>query len=687
MGALVGLDPSLFAPIPGFAPTAPAALPTALPPLLQVPPAGLVQDPGLFGQSAAVGIDPALYGQPVIAHHGPDPSLYGQAAPGSLVLDASLYGRPAPPAPAVPAPAVPTPGVPASAGQAAVPATDPALYGQATTGAQRSQASGKNQGSGTRFSGAPLWRFSLRRDEQRRLQEEENQRQGVPEGFARHSDGFFYHPQKRMMWKNSKFYLYNDLTKAYTEIHEAGSGDKELRLCIDASCFHKQDGVKEHRSVIIRDLVKAGQALKMPIDHLPRPCTLLAIYEGHRPVSPSSSSSKPVQASEESPPVCAEFCARNLHLKLLTRLSAFQGNWDDAQIIAALRRSCADLDAEFLERESSKTATDGCCAVVALFAGQRQFVAGVGRAIGLLGSEGADGRQMVSRQTVEHSLADNAEYRRVCSAGGHVVQDGQHGQFALRAKTNSAEVLHTSRAFGDRAFKADTPGAPSIVIATPDVTTTALQQRHHFLALVCGEAAGVLSDESIADVLRRRSGRPRMACGALLQEAQTRGASGSLSALCVFFDWRSKGEKAEEATSSNAPPPGKKPRLDVASSKQVRCRHILVKHKDCKEPVDRVRGSKPVTRSLAEAERILREALEAIENSPEKSIFTQRCKAVSECNTCLKGGEMAGDLGWMTLSKGQAHASVESAAFLLPVGHISDIVESDEGVHVLWRIA
>lgn len=98
-----------------------------------------------------------------------------------------------------------------------------------------------------------------------------------------------------------------------------------------------------------------------------------------------------------------------------------------------------------------------------------------------------------------------------------------------------------------------------------------------------------------------------------------------------------------------------------------------------------MRNNKPVTRSLAEAERILREALEAIESSPEKSIFTQRCKAVSECNTCLKGGEMAGDLGWM--SKGQAHASVMAAAFALPIGHISDIVESDEGVHVLWRIA
>merc|ERR1712196_250737 len=94
---------------------------------------------------------------------------------------------------------------------------------------------------------------------------------------------------------------------------------------------------------------------------------------------------------------------------------------------------------------------------------------------------------------------------------------------------------------------------------------------------------------------------------------------------------------------------------------QVRCRQILVKHKDCKEPTDRVRGSRPVTRSLADAEGILLGIMNGIEGSPERSIFTQRCKELSECTSCLKGGEMAGDLGW--LSRGQSHPSVEAAAF------------------------
>lgn len=178
----------------------------------------------------------------------------------------------------------------------------------------------------------------------------------------------------------------------------------------------------------------------------------------------------------------------------------------------------------------------------------------------------------------------------------------------------------------------------------------------------------------------RRQGRPRVACGTLLQEVQLRGAVGSLTALCVFLEWN--------ASLSPMDPPAKKSRVEVlvpAKASQVRCRQILVRHRDCKEPVDKVRGGRPVTRSLAEAERILLEALQAIEGSPERSIFTQRCKAVSECSSCLKGGEMAGDLGWM--SRGQAHPAVEAAAFSLPVGHISDIVESDEGIHVLWRIA
>lgn len=236
---------------------------------------------------------------------------------------------------------------------------------------------------------------------------------------------------------------------------------------------------------------------------------------------------------------------------------------------------------------------------------------------------------------------------------------------------------------------------PTVSLASPDVSLVNLGRGHKFMVLVSSEVARALGgDAAVSEVPRRRAGRPRLACGELVQTARAKGAVGSLTALCVFFDWRpeefgpspddgKKGPAAEET------PPTKKARtaatLPPGAPKQVRCRQILVKHRDVKDPVDRVRGNRLVTRSMAEAEQILRETIEAIEGSPQRSIFTLRCKEVSECAHCLKGGEMAGDMGWS--SRGQLSPAVEAVSFALPAGHMSDIVEDEEGVRILWRIA
>merc|ERR1719258_774549 len=125
----------------------------------------------------------------------------GQAAP--LAPTA-----PAPPAPAPPAP--PAPADPSSSGpapQQVPPASvlsggDPSSYGQPTPVGQN-KSMPIHRGSGTRFSGAPLWRFALRRDEQRRLQEEEEHRHGVPDGFVRNPDGYYYNPHEKRYWQAS----------------------------------------------------------------------------------------------------------------------------------------------------------------------------------------------------------------------------------------------------------------------------------------------------------------------------------------------------------------------------------------------------------------------------------------------------------------------------------------------------
>mmetsp|Transcript_113000 Transcript_113000/g.314443 ORF Transcript_113000/g.314443 Transcript_113000/m.314443 type:complete len:579 (+) Transcript_113000:176-1912(+) len=570
--------------------------------------------------------------------------------------------------------------------------------GQDRPGLSRSSRTG----SGTRFSGAPLWRFTLRKEEQRRQQEEDEDKQQVvpPDGFVLHSEGLYWNPKQKVWWQSStqKYYIFNEASKQYSEVKQAASIEQEFRLVVDASCMHRQGCPREDRHVIIRDLAKAAQALRMPIDHLPRPAAMFAVYSGHRPTVPVAAGgadnsqlckSSGDGAEEPPPPTCSEFCARNLHRKLLPRLSEFKGPWDDQQIASALRASFDDVDAEFLARSS--VAGDGCSAVVALLTGQRLFIASVGDAFGIVGEGTDDGRLQVARRTPLHSLATPSERGRISAIGGEIVQHGPHARQALRSSRGEAggELLHVTRAFGDRAFKAGSnkpDGTPMeggakvpLVIPTPDVHTVVLTDRHLFLLLGSGQLAAVLAEEDLTDLLRRHLGRPRVASGALLQAAQEQGASGSLTALSAFLEWGSA-----EVAPSPPEPATKKPKVEPAK-RQVRCRQILVKYKDSKEPVDRVRNNRQVTRSLADAERILRDSLEAIQSDPERSIFTQRCKAVSECSSCLKGGEMAGDMGW--LSRGQVHPAVEAAAFSLPVGHISDIIESDEGVHVLWRIA
>lgn len=610
-----GVIPGVPPPPLGAAPPPPGVLPTWPPP------------PGLP--------------PPTFALPGQLPAGWPTALPGATV-----------PGVAIPGVAAPVPPAPAAAAAAAAPAA-----GRAPGGGS---GSGRTTGSGTRFSGAPLWRFALRKEEQARREDEQasSKKAPIPDGFVRHSDGWYWNPQAKIFWQGdtAKFYLLDSATQAYVEIPPESSVEKELRLMAEASSYHRHETSREDRHVIVKDLAKAAQALKMPVDHLPKPVALYAIYTGHRPAVEGAAAKAEDGAAFE----CAQFCARNLHLKLLPRLSEFKGPWDDERLRAALRESFEDLDAEFLARPGG--AADGCSAVVALLTGRRLFVASTGDAAAVVGEESDDSKLRIVRRTVGHTG------RRLVQRPGEAV----------------SEAIPVTRAFGDRAFKASDRPEPLRVVATPDVQLVYLTRKHRVLALGSRDIMA-LPEESVVATLRRRLGKPRSAAGAVLQAAQNSGSKGSLTSLCVFLEWQTP---ATEAAAKE--PPAKKLKASDAKSAlskavQVRCRQILVRHKDCKDPLDPVRSKKPVARSLAEAEAILREALDAIETATGQKVFTQKCKAVSECSSCLKGGEMAGDLGW--ISRGQSHAAVEAAAFALPVGHMSDIVESDEGVHLLWRIA
>ena len=61
--------------------------------------------------------------------------------------------------------------------------------------------------------------------------------------------------------------------------------------------------------------------------------------------------------------------------------------------------------------------------------------------------------------------------------------------------------------------------------------------------------------------------------------------------------------------------------------------------------------------------------------------FQRLASEYSECGS----GQQGGDLGFF--GPGQMQASFEQASFALQVGQISDIVDSDSGIHIILRVA
>jgi len=216
----------------------------------------------------------------------------------------------------------------------------------------------------------------------------------------------------------------------------------------------------------------------------------------------------------------------------------------------------------------------------------------------------------------------------------------------------------------------------------PDVATTCviLEDSHVGALLVTNgvRTAPGMTGTRLRSLVRGHvaATRPRAACISLLGEARRAGAEPPLVAAAVRFTW----------TDPEAPAP-KKAKLEASRLTKVRCRHILFRHSGSTGQLDR--GKPKATRSVLEAEEALLRLLpELAMGGP--SAFTTRCKKDSDCDTKLRGGELAGDLGWLDKDPAKNRkipASVVRAAFGLNVGQLSDIVASERGVHVLLRTA
>lgn len=499
------------------------------------------------------------------------------------------------------------------------------------------------------YSGTPLWKLHAEREALMAAAPSEAVK--IPDGFAKHNPPWYWSEKRQVFWNNEdgKFYVWDVTKDKPVPLYEA----KTYEITISAG-FICHERAAQVRHVIVKELGRAAQALRLSLEHLDRPCAMYALYEGHRGGSGGNS--------------CTDFCAKHLHLKLLPKLAAFKGYWEDARLETAIRESFQELDTTFAEKHPG--AKEGCCAAVALVTGPRLIVANLGDISCILCERSGTTTKLAQAHAVPDPDADE-------DASDDQAEDKPGVEETTTGGAPSG--FRWTRAFGDLDYKAE--GSTWQVSATPEVRVIHLEHKLHGFAFICRALyASIGGSPAVTTAFRRSAGRPRMASGTLVDAAvQWLGQVGpdcGLASVVAFFD------KVEAPDGSG--PPTKKARQ--AETSQVRLRHILLKHRECKSVIDKVRN-KQVKRTRGEAERLLRAVLEECESDKGFKIFGQRVRELSECQSCLKAGDLAGDLGWVKRGTCKLGEVFEAAAFALQLNQLSDLVDSDQGVHIILRTA
>ncbi|KAK9165236.1 hypothetical protein Scep_000427 [Stephania cephalantha] len=117
----------------------------------------------------------------------------------------------------------------------------------------------------------------------------------------------------------------------------------------------------------------------------------------------------------------------------------------------------------------------------------------------------------------------------------------------------------------------------------------------------------------------------------------------------------------------------------MSSPKQVRASHILIKHKGSrrkvswKDPEGRIITNTTKDSAVSHLKALRDDVISGNAN------FEDIASRYSDCSSAKRGG----DLG--PFGRGQMQKPFEEAAFALKVGEISDIVDTDSGVHIIKR--
>jgi len=108
---------------------------------------------------------------------------------------------------------------------------------------------------------------------------------------------------------------------------------------------------------------------------------------------------------------------------------------------------------------------------------------------------------------------------------------------------------------------------------------------------------------------------------------------------------------------------------------QVQCSHLLVKHAGSRRPSSW--REENITRNKLEAREILEKYKKQIEDG--ETTLEELARKYSDCSSAKKGG----DLG--LFGRGMMQKPFEEASFNLEVGQMSDVVDTDSGLHLILR--
>ncbi len=405
----------------------------------------------------------------------------------------------------------------------------------------------------------------------------------MKDGWVEHSKDMYFHDGLSLFFQEStgRIFEFNATTKKYTEfdpLHEP----QFYNINMISECIQGKTENATVRKVAVNDLIKAGTAMKLALDHLGGPCAMFALYAGVGKGAP-----------------LADNIAKTMHMKLIPKLALYKGKWDGNRLTKAIQESVEEVSADVAPRHPGEHASGVICLVI-----------GKTIALGVFGG---------------------------CNVFEGDCEDPTNGLCLLPDRKIP--------------LRANMPPCPELVTR---VVTAGVGNWLTFCTKVFADEG----EHAISKRMCKYAYRPHAAGGdvaALSWEKRTEPSKKLPRGIfTIYFDTP---RSVEPPASANAEMKAGA-RVGENLSGKIRCRHIIQKFVGVKTPMDSVRR-KPITRSQDEAEAKMREVLLQIIKDP--TTFPKIAREISECQSCLKGGLDAGDLGWFR--KGKMNKAFETVQF------------------------